>query len=244
MTNRAARAATATRSGNWPLAAKLADGQSGTAPALMTGISLSSSLPDDEGSWNGYRMGDGSGGGGGEGRADGGGDFDDDDDDDDMRAVDKLMARGRNRRRDAAAMSEAANMIRDSKTATRLRVRTAAARKSAANGDAGVGTGGRFVGNMAGGGGAGGGSDDLEDDSSLGSDADGSYSDLDLAAGLQSDEDEDDDDENDDGTGGDGAEKADRSNGRRMLRRTDAVSDVGESKASKTNRAGMSDEDF
>lgn len=119
----------------------------------------------------------------------GGIDATDYDDEDDMRAVNELMARGQNRRRDVA-MAEAANMIRESKTATRLRVRTAANRGGAG---AAVG-GGRFVGSMTG---EGGGASDLEDNSSLVSDDNGSYSDLDLIGGLRSDEDGEEDDDDD-----------------------------------------------
>lgn len=131
------------------------------------------------------------------GRRNGGGPGDDDDDDDDMRAVSEMMSRGRNRRREVA-MAEAANMIRDSKTATRLRVRTAASKRP--DGEDGGGDGQRrFVGNMTG--------DLSDDDSSLVSDDNdgvggggggGSYSDLDLAGGLPSDDDEENDDDDDD----------------------------------------------
>lgn len=237
VTHRAARAATATRSADWPVA-----GAANKGDVTATGVSLASLLPadDDEGSWNGYRMG------GGPDRA-GGGDFGDDDDDD-MRAVDELMARGRTRRRDAAAMAEAAGMIRDSKTAGRLRVRTAAKRASDGVVGGGGGGDGRFVGSMAGGGGDSDGEDDVDaGDSSLGSDdANGSYSDLDLAPGLHSDEDDEEDDEDGVDGGGGKAERAMRgAPERRMLRRTDALADGGDGKAAKAMmRAGMSDEEF
>lgn len=170
-----ARASTATRpTPDWPLAKAGAGEAGGTAsmPFLPDGL-IDSDDDDDVGA-------DVLGGLGG-GAAD---------DDDDMRAVNALMERGRNRRRDVA-MAEAATMIRDSKTATRLRVRTAAGRGARPT------DGQRFVGNMGGGGGGGGGGgSDLDDDSSLvdsddNDDDDGSYSDLDLgAAGLRSDDDD------------------------------------------------------